>query len=182
MIQILDRQTKLLETLGTKSSMHQTIGNGGTTQPLKIFTENQAARLLGWCGLSWNQQHLIPVIWNDLLAEPTKEAKLAFFQMEFSMEKTKDPDLVFQITEQMVKDFSNLYSGRGMDLNFDTSHYGFTPFSIIPLNAENHRERIHEEQVWAMATNTTVADHKRQKKFVLMLDLMHKALLSFLKC
>ena len=41
---------------------------------------------------------------------------------------------------------------------------------------------MYEEQARTIATNITVADHKQQKKFILMLDLLYKTLLSFLKC
>ena len=60
--------------------------------------------------------------------------------MEFSIAKTKDPDLLFQMTEQMEKDLSKMHLGRGMDLNHDTSHHGFTPMPTMPLAAGALRE------------------------------------------
>ena len=102
--------------------------------------------------------------------------------MEFSLAKTKDPDLIFQVTEQMVKDLTKLHLGRGLNLNFDTSHHGFTPISIIPLAVDAHREREYEEQARAQVTSTTVADHKKSKKYVPMLDLTYKSMRIFLKC
>ena len=81
--------------------------------------------------------------------------------MEFSMAKTKYPDLMFQMTEQMAKDLSKLHLGRGMDLNYDASHYGSTLISIAPLIADECREREKEERAGKMTTNTAVADHRK---------------------
>ena len=63
----------------------------------------------------------------------------------------------------MVKDLAKLHLGRGLNLNYDTSHHGFIPITIIPLVVDAHREREYEEQVRAQATSTAVADYKSQR-------------------
>ena len=92
------------------------------------------ARILGWCGLSWTEQEKIPPLWHRLFAEPDSWSKLALLQMYFSPQKTKDPDLQFQVTDQIAKDFAKLYLGRGLDLSFNTCHHSMSPFVIIPLS------------------------------------------------
>ena len=98
------------------------------------------------------------------------------------MVKIKDPDVIFQKTEQMVKDLSKLHLVRGVDLNCDTSHHGFTPTSIILLTVDAHKEREQEERARAMKTNTTVVDHRKSEKHVPVLDLTLKSMRTFLKC
>ena len=75
-----------------------------------------------------------------------------------------------------------MHLGRGSDLSYDTSTCGFAPISIILLIADAHREQSHEEQARVLATNTTVADYKKSKKYVLILDLTCKRMRIFLKC
>ena len=81
--------------------------------------------------------------------------------MEFSIAKTKDPDLMFQTIEKMVKDLSKLHLRLRMDLNYDITHHMCVPISITPLTVDAYREREQEERVRAMTTNTTVVDYRK---------------------
>ena len=108
--------------------------------------------------------------------------KLSFLQNKFSPSTTKDPDLNFQITEQIVKDFSTLYLGRGNHYDYDTCHHGMSPFAIIPLSADAHREREAEETALALASQTTTTDHKKKRKYIPKLILEFNPLRLFLKC
>ena len=47
---------------------------------------------------------------------------------------------MFQATEQMAKDLSKLYLGRGIDLNHDAIYHGFTLISITLLTLGVRRE------------------------------------------
>jgi len=184
LLQILSQQSTIM------SSLAMPIPNGGiagvqshnTSSPTIMFTESQMARLLGWCGLKWTEQHLLLPLWNKLLAETDNVSKLTYLQMKFSAQATGDPDLDYQITEQIIKDLSKLYLGRGMDYDYETCHHGMTPFCIIPLSIEAHRERESEERARAMATQTTVSDHQKKRKFVPKLALKYDALKMLLKC
>ena len=102
--------------------------------------------------------------------------------MKFSAQATGDPDLDYQITEQIVKDLSKLYLERGMDYDYETCHHGMTPFCIIPLSIEAYQERESEERARAMATQTIVSDHQKKRKFVPKLALKYDALKMLLKC
>ena len=82
----------------------------------------------------------------------------------------------------MVKDLTKVHLSWGSDLSYDTSISGFTLISIILLTADAHREWLYEEQARALGTNTTVADYKKSKKNVLILDLTYKSIWTFLKC
>ena len=114
---------------------------GDTQRAIGILTENQIAHLLGCSGLKWTQKNMLPPLWLDVLVCLDKESRQAFLNSEFSTSKTKDPDLLFQMTEQMRKDLSKLYLGRGIDLNYDARHHGFAPISITPLTADDCREQ-----------------------------------------
>jgi len=102
--------------------------------------------------------------------------------MKFSAQVTGDPDLSYQITEQIVKDLAKLHLGRGLDYDYKTCHHGMTPFSIIPLSQEAHRERESEERARAQATQTTVQDHRKKRKYVPKLVLTYEALRMLMKC
>ena len=69
-----------------------------------------------------------------------------------------------------------------MDLNYEARHDGFTLMCIMPLKADSRREREQEESVRAMATNTTVAHHRKSNTCVLTLDFTFKRVINFLKC
>ena len=153
-----------------------------TRRATGTLSENQTTSLLFWSVISWTHHHVLSLLWLDILKEPDKDSRQAFPQMEFSMSKTKYPSLLFQITEQMVKDLSNLHVGRRLDLNYDTIHYGIAPVSIMPLIADVRREREQEEREMVMATNTTVVNHRKSKKHALALDLTFKSVSTFLKC
>jgi len=102
--------------------------------------------------------------------------------MHFSPQKTKDPDLQFQVTDQIAKDFAKLHLGQGLDLSFNTYHHGMSPFAIIPLSQEVHRKREVNERAIELATSTTLEDYKEKKKFIPMLDLTFLSLRILLKC
>ena len=60
--------------------------------------------------------------------------------MELSIAKTKDADLILQGNQNMAKDIPKINLGLGVDLNYDTRHYGLVPIYIILLAEESHRE------------------------------------------
>ena len=66
-----------------------------TQREIVSFTENQTACLLGWSGLI------------DVLVEPDKEPRKVLLQTDFSIAKTKCPDLLFQTTKQMKRTAQN---------------------------------------------------------------------------
>ena len=82
----------------------------------------------------------------------------------------------------MITNLTKLYLGQDLDLNYNTSYHSFTLISIIPLAVDAHREREYEEQVRVQAISTIVADHKKSKKYVPMLNLIYKSMHIFLKC
>jgi len=102
--------------------------------------------------------------------------------MYFSPQKTKDPDLQFQVTDQIAKDFAKLHLGRGLDLSFNTCHHGMSPFVIISLSQEAHREWEVNERAMELATSTTLEDYKEKKKCISMLELTFLSLCILLKC
>jgi hypothetical protein len=184
LLQILSQQSTIMASLSLPTNRTGPAGppTFNTAKPTNTFSENQMARLLGWCGLKWTEQHLLPPLWNELLAETDSVSKLTYLQMKFSAQSTGDPDLAYQITEQIVKDLSKLYLGRGMDYDYETCHHGMSPFCIVPLSIAAHRERESEERARAMATQTTVSDHRKKRKYVPKIALTFDALRMFLKC
>ena len=81
----------------------------------------------------------------------------------------------------MRKYLSKLDLVREIDLNYDASRGGSTTMSITSLTVDTHRERDQEERARAMTNNTTVADCRKSKKNILVLDLTFKSARTFLK-
>ena len=82
----------------------------------------------------------------------------------------------------MVKDFSRLYLRRGNHYDFDTCHHGISPFAIIPLLAEAHREQQAEETALGLVSQTKATDHRKKRKYIPRLILEFNPLRLFLKC
>ena len=150
MCKILNQQSTILSTIAL--SMGSQPSSSPAERVVNAFSENQIARLCAWCGLKWTEQDRMPSIWHKLLDEQGKKMKSSSLQNRFSPSTTKDPDLNFQITDQLVRDFSTLCLGRGNHYDFDTCHHGISPFSIISLSVEAHCGREAEETVLALAS------------------------------
>ena len=137
---------------------------GVAPTPPGCLSEHEVAKLLPFCGLTTHQQDKMPKFWTRFLACRDKEAKLNFLQMRHSYERTKNININMQIADQLVKDLSKMNFGRGLNVSIDKCHEGMTPFSCIPLEETEAKNRAIEEEARRNATTTTVQDYKHKKK------------------
>ena len=65
----------------------------------EISQKKQEECLLGWSVLKHTEQCLLSLLWEELKSKLDKESRLNFLQINFSLEKTRNTCILFQIVE-----------------------------------------------------------------------------------
>jgi hypothetical protein len=109
------------------------------TEMAKKLSEVETCRLLGFCGLGWNERHLLLPIWADLKKQADCASRKAVLAAFFAQLADKDPSLWFFSNQALADDILNHRFTPG-DV-YETCHKGLSPLAFLPRTFTD----IHED-------------------------------------
>jgi hypothetical protein len=132
-----------------------------TTETAKKLSEVELCRLLGFCGLSWQEKHLLPPIWANLKQQPDRASREAVLAAFFAELAKTEPSLRNFSNQALFDDIVNHRFLPGD--SYETCHKGFSPLAFIPrTHADVHEENL-TEAYYNEANVKTVAEVRKHR-------------------
>jgi hypothetical protein len=127
----------------------------------KKLSEVELCRLLGFCGLGWHEQHLLPPIWANIKKQPDRASREAVLSAFFADLARLDPSLRLYSNQAFFDDIVNHRFVPGDD--YDTCHKGFSPLAFMPRTHAEVTEDNANADHYAEANIKTVSDVKKHR-------------------
>ena len=154
--EMLNRLISISETVVNKS-----MGTDRQSEMPKKLSEVEMCRLLGYCGLNWNERHLLPKIWTDLKKETDRASREAVLSAFIEDLARSEPSLLHFSNQALFDDIINHRFTPGD--TYETCHKGFSPLAFLPrTHSEIHAEAI-EMDYYSEATVKTVGDVRKHR-------------------
>jgi hypothetical protein len=160
----MDRGNQVLmeRVLALSSTMlNQQVDRERPNEMAKTLSEVAKCQILGYCGLSWSEQHLMPTIWTDLKKQrdqASRETVLAAFFDDIT-DRT-EPLLVQSFVNQAFFDDVINHRLTSGDTYDTCCHKGFSLLAFLP---RSHKE-IAEERTAAENAHYQEANVKTVRK------------------
>jgi hypothetical protein len=114
------------------------------SETAKKLLEVETCRLLGYCGLAWNERHLLPAIWNDLKKQSDRASREAVLAAFFAKLAEREPSLRYFNNQALFEDIINHRFLPGD--TYETCHKGLSPLAFLPKSfADIHEDKMAEE-------------------------------------
>jgi hypothetical protein len=131
------------------------------SETAKTLSEVELCRLLGFCGLGWQERHLLPPIWADLKKQPDRASRDAVLSAFFEDLAKDEPSLRHFNNQALFEDIINHRFQPGD--TYDSCHKGFSPLAFLPkTHATIHEEMVAEDH-YHEANVKTVAEVRKHR-------------------
>jgi hypothetical protein len=133
------------------------------SETAKTLSEVELCRLLGFCGLGWQERHLLPPIWADLKKQPDRASRETVLSAFFDDLAKEEPSLRHFNNQALFEDIINHRFTPGD--SYETCHKGFSPLAFLPkTHAMVHEEALAEDYYNEANVKTVAEVHKHQMK------------------
>jgi hypothetical protein len=157
----MDRGNQVLveSVLALSSTMlnHQVNREQRPNKTAKTLSEVEKCQILGYCGLSWSKQHLMPKIWTELKKQrdqASRETVLAAF-FDTIADKT-EPLLRSFVNQAFFDDIINQTGSR-------RGTKGFSPLAFLLQKQEEIAKETAENEHYKEAMAKTVGDVRKHR-------------------
>jgi hypothetical protein len=121
-----------------------------------LLSEVELCRLLSFCGLGWQERHLLPPIWADLKKQLDRASRDTVMSTFFEDLAKDEPSLQHFSNQALFEDIINHRFQPGD--TYDSCHKGFSPLAFLPkMHAAIHEEMVAEDH-YHKANVKTVAE------------------------
>ena len=135
--------------------IQNTIERTNTTRPSqKEMPKNLTCFLLGISGLTWDEQHLLAPIWNELYKQPNKLTQEVALQTFFEELSAQTPSFRKFSNTMLADNIVNHKLAPGP--TFKTCHHGISILAVSLCTFTIQEQEQQEETCFKLATNKTL--------------------------
>jgi hypothetical protein len=127
----------------------------------KTLSEAELCKLLGFCGLSWQDRDLLPSIWTDLKKQPDRASRETVLAAFFDDIALKEKSLRHFKNHALIDDIINHRFDPGD--THDTCHKGFSPLAMLPRTHSDIFEEKTTEAIYNEGKHKTLTEIKRHR-------------------
>jgi hypothetical protein len=124
------------------------------TDTPKTIPEPQLCRLLGFCGLSWDEQDLLPDIWTELRQQTDQPSREVVLRTFFTSLSRRAPAFRHFRNNRLFDDITKYRFEPGRSI--DTYHHGLSPLALTLRTFADIQTEEDDADYFAQASNKTV--------------------------
>jgi hypothetical protein len=127
----------------------------------KTLSEAELCKLLGFCGLSWQDRELLPSIWTDLKKQPDRASRETVLAAFFDDIALNEKSLRNFKNHALFDDIINHRFDPGD--THETCHKGFSPLAMLPRTHSDIFEEKTTEAIYNEGQHKTLTEIKRHR-------------------
>lgn len=162
MEEIIKQSTILADWASTKQKGKKT--RKGTTEndsnleaEDKVFDEEMKCTMLGFCGLTLNEEDKIPDIWKNM-HKKTESVCQNLLTKEIQHHAKGNPKVRIALSPQLLKDIKAMHFGYENDTSVELASHGITPYCVPFRNLKQQAKVTVKEEATAQVVFTNVED------------------------